>query len=98
MINKSCPGLIACVLGVVPGLAHAYIGPGVGLSAIGSFLALLGAILLAIVGFVWFPLKRLFGRRRSTREVDPAESLIESEAAPPTSEGGGDARRGIPRD
>lgn len=40
--------------------ADAYVGPGAGLSAIGVLLALIGAIALAIVGFVWYPLKRLF--------------------------------------
>jgi len=40
--------------------AHAYVGPGAGLSAIGVLVALIGAIALAIVGFVWYPLKRLF--------------------------------------
>ena len=38
---------------------HAYIGPGAGLSAIGTVLAFLAAVILAIVGFVWYPLKRL---------------------------------------
>ena len=35
--------------------AHAYIGPGAGLTAIGAALALVGAILLGIVGFLWYP-------------------------------------------
>ena len=35
-----------------------YIGPGAGLSAIGTFLAVLGAIILLIAGFVWYPAKR----------------------------------------
>lgn len=50
-----------------PAPAAAYMGPGVGLSALGSALALLAALVLALVGFVWMPLKRLFGllRRRS---------------------------------
>ena len=39
--------------------SQAYIGPGAGLSAIGTVLAFLAAIVLAIVGFVWYPLKRL---------------------------------------
>lgn len=42
----------------------AYVGPGAGLSAIGAFLALVGAILLAVLGFFWYPIKRLFSRRR----------------------------------
>lgn len=39
--------------------ALAYIGPGAGIGAIGTVLALIGAVLLAIVGFVWYPVKRL---------------------------------------
>jgi hypothetical protein len=35
-------------------------GPGAGLSAIGTLLALGAALCLAIVGFVWYPLKRVF--------------------------------------
>jgi hypothetical protein len=37
-----------------------YIGPGGALSAIGAFLALLAAVVFAVVGFVWYPLRRLF--------------------------------------
>lgn len=43
----------------------AYVGPGAGLSAIGAVLALIGAVLLAIVGFVWYPVKRLLQYFRS---------------------------------
>ena len=41
--------------------AEAYIGPGPGLGAVGAALALLGAMLLMVVGFVWYPAKRLIG-------------------------------------
>ncbi|MBL8722437.1 MAG: hypothetical protein JNK49_00235 [Planctomycetes bacterium] len=41
-----------------------YVGPGAALSAIGAFLALLAAAVCAVVGFVWYPLKRLLRRRR----------------------------------
>lgn len=44
---------------LLPATAHAYIGPGAGLTAIGAALALVGAVLLGIVGFFWYPLKRL---------------------------------------
>ncbi len=43
--------------------AAAYIGPGTGLSAIGSLLALLVGVIVAIVGFLWYPLKRIFGKK-----------------------------------
>lgn len=48
--------------------AFAYVGPGAGLSAIGTLLAIVFAALLAVVGFVWYPLKRLFrgGKKPNT--------------------------------
>ncbi|MGH6902257.1 MAG: hypothetical protein ACREIR_05910, partial [Geminicoccaceae bacterium] len=45
--------------------AAAYIGPGAGLSAIGLVLAMVAALGLAVVGFVWYPVKRLLRRRGS---------------------------------
>lgn len=50
--------------------AMAYVGPGLGLTAIGSALALLGAVVLAVVGFFWYPLKRLFGGKKDQEDVD----------------------------
>lgn len=49
--------------------AEAYVGPGVGLSALGSILAFLGTVLLLLVGFVWYPLKRLLSRRRNRKDI-----------------------------
>ena len=44
---------------VVPRGAEAYIGPGAGIAAIGTVIALIGGILLAILAFIWYPIKRL---------------------------------------
>lgn len=44
--------------------AAAYVGPGAGLSAIGSVLAFLGVIALMILGFFWYPVKRFLAGRR----------------------------------
>lgn len=64
--------LIPCViLTAAPNLLHAYVGPGVGLSAIGSVLAFIGAVFLLIVGFLWYPIKRLL-KRRSKPATDVA--------------------------
>jgi len=59
--------LIATVVAVaaLPGEAHAYIGPGAGVSAIGALVAFLAAIFFAVVGFVWYPVKRLRAALRS---------------------------------
>lgn len=46
-----------------PQIALAYVGPGTGLSAIGAFLALLAALVIAIIGFFWYPLKRFLGKK-----------------------------------
>jgi hypothetical protein len=56
--------MLLCLL-IFPLTLFAYIGPGTGLSAIGSFLALLGGVVIAILGFFWYPIKRLIGRNKS---------------------------------
>ena len=52
---------------LLPQAALAYIGPGAGLSAIGTAVAVVGAFLLLIVGFVWYPIKRLLRRTGAMR-------------------------------
>jgi len=53
----------------------AYVGPGAGLSALGSLLALLAAVIVAIAGFLWYPIKRLLSKRRATaKQVDSGAS------------------------
>jgi hypothetical protein len=59
---------LALVAALAPDLALAYVGPGAGLTAIGTIVALLGALALALVGFVWYPIKRLMRRGSSARE------------------------------
>jgi len=56
---------IAVIVAVVPAPAAAYVGPGAGLSALGSLLALIAAVFVAIIGFIWYPVKRLLGKRRA---------------------------------
>lgn len=54
--------------------ALAYVGPGAGLTAIGAALAFVGAMVLAVVGFIWYPIKRLL-RARARKSADtPAET------------------------
>lgn len=57
-------GLAILLLVMWSSPAQAYIGPGAGLSALGTVAALLGAVLLLLVGFIWYPVKRLVRRRR----------------------------------
>jgi hypothetical protein len=48
----------------------AYIGPGAGIAAIGTVIALIGGILLAIVAFIWYPIKRLLAKIKKKRMTD----------------------------
>jgi hypothetical protein len=72
-----CAG-IGAILVTLP--ASAYIGPGAGLTAIGTVIALVGGILLAIVGFLWYPIKRVL-RSRARAKPDSAASLAAPKSA-----------------
>ena len=62
--------LLLAALGLVTlsDTAFAYIGPGGGLTAFGLVIALIGGILLAIVGFVWYPIKRILRKLKPASE------------------------------
>lgn len=69
---------VAALAGVIPAVAMAYVGPGAGLSAIGTVLALIGAVFLGVFGFLWYPIKRLLAKRR-----ERAEAKKEASKQPP---------------
>ena len=65
------------VLGtIVADPAFAYIGPGSGLTLIGSVLAVIAVIFLSIVGFIWYPVRRLL-RNKKARKADAEQALTE---------------------
>jgi len=69
--------LLTAIVAMSPALASAYVGPGAGLSAIGSAIALIFGVFVSILGFVWDPVKRLLrGKQSATLE----ESEIDSDA------------------
>jgi hypothetical protein len=51
--------------------AAAYIGPGAGAGAIGVLIAVVLGATLLVVGFLWYPLKRVMRRRRAVQNADP---------------------------
>lgn len=61
---------------LVPLAAHAYVGPGAGLSLLGALWALLVAVGAAIVFLVAWPLRRM---RRRKREAMQQETTAEEE-------------------
>lgn len=57
---------IVLVLLLLPSLAaHAYVGPGLGLGVIGAILGTLLALVMAVAGVVWYPVKRLLKKSRA---------------------------------
>ena len=65
--------------------ALAYVGPGAGLGAIGVVVGVIVTVLLAILGIIWYPLKRLFrGMKKNSAESEVAEpEVAEPEVAKP---------------
>ena len=64
------------------GQAFAYIGPGLGLGIIGVLVGVGAAIVLTLFGIIWYPLKRLLGKKRAAnRDVEQAESAEWKDAA-----------------
>lgn len=47
----------------------AYVGPGLGLGALGAMVGMVLAVLLAILGVIWYPLKRAL-RKPSAAQAD----------------------------
>jgi hypothetical protein len=54
--------VLGVTLFVSPDGAIAYGGPGSVISGIGTLLAAIAAVLAALFGFIWFPLKRLYAK------------------------------------
>ena len=50
--------------------AQAYVGPGLGAGAIAVIVGILGAIGMAFVGTVWYPIKRLVKKRAAKKKPD----------------------------
>jgi len=53
---------LSVLLTLLPQSAQAYIGPGLGMGAIGVVLGVIVSIFLAIIGILWYPLKRIYKR------------------------------------
>jgi hypothetical protein len=59
----------------VPRAAEAYIGPGAGITVFGTVIALVAAVLLALLGFIWYPLKRLrakLAKKKAAKTSNPS--------------------------
>ena len=66
---------------VAPETTHAYGGPGSVITGIGAFRAALAAVAAAMLGFLWFPVKKLVGKIRDDRPAPEAETAEGQEEA-----------------
>jgi hypothetical protein len=66
----------------LPASALAYVGPGAGLSIIGSVLALFAAVVVAIFGFLFFPIRRMLRKRKERAALKAVENSPDSSADP----------------
>ena len=64
------------LLALLASPAVAYIGPGAGISVLGSLLGILGTIFVAIGAIIFWPLRKFMKRRKARRE-----STVGTEAA-----------------
>ena len=72
MMKQKTPGYLSLsflfvFLLVMPNPAIAYIGPGAGLTAIGTVIALVAVVFFTIVGFIWYPMKRFLHYMKSKK-------------------------------
>ena len=67
-----CGVFAVALLAVNAAPALAYMGPGLGLGAIGTALGVVAALLLALLSIVWYPMKRLLRRMREDKAAQPA--------------------------
>jgi uncharacterized membrane protein YdjX (TVP38/TMEM64 family) len=72
--------LVALLLGQ-PVTAFAYVGPGAGLSIVGSLLALLAAIVIGVFGFIWYPVRRVLRKRKQRQAEIAAEATAAVDGA-----------------
>lgn len=63
--------LIATCLIALP--ANAYVGPGLGLGALGVIAGLFLSLVLAFFAFVWMPIKRAFTRSKTSTDEAAAD-------------------------
>jgi hypothetical protein len=63
--------LIVLAALAAPGTAGAYMGPGAGLGMLGSLIAVIAAVALAVMGLLLLPLRIILKRRRKAAEANP---------------------------
>jgi len=88
---KSIPRiLLALQLTMAAGQALAYIGPGAGISVVGSLLSIIATFFVAVGAVLFWPVRKYLKRRKARRE---AASDVRNGADAEADDGPGGGRR-----
>ena len=60
------------LLALIATPATAYIGPGAGISVLGSLLGILATIFVAFGAILFWPIRKLLKRRKAKKEIVPS--------------------------
>lgn len=66
--------LLTMVLAASPETAMAYVGPGLGLGAIGAVLGVVLSVVLGLFAIIWYPVKRLLGLDKKAKPKPALEN------------------------
>lgn len=70
--------LLTLLLLLQTNTAMAYVGPGAGISVLGSLLSILATIFVAIGAIIFWPLRKYMKRRKARRETPAGRESVES--------------------
>ena len=77
--RKSLTAALALSAVLASTTANAYVGPGLGLGAIGAVLGTVAAIFLALFSIAYYPVKRFLKKRKSKSAQDEPGSPSDNE-------------------
>ncbi len=69
-MRKLIAFLIGGLVMTAAGTAQAYVGPGLGLGALGAVLGVVLSVLLALFAIFWYPLKRLLKKKAPPKKAE----------------------------
>ena len=85
-MDKSKVALISLAFFLFALPAHAYVGPGAGLSLLGALWALIAAVAAAVLFMIAWPIRRMRRRKREARAAEAGAVKRDVKAAGTTAE------------
>jgi hypothetical protein len=62
------------LLAALSGPLHAYVGPGAGISVLGSLLGILATIVIAIGAILFWPIRKMMRKKKAKAAEEPVEN------------------------